>query len=421
MPGSLFRAEVTAARSKTGLGQVVLIQPLGYRLLSLCILVLTVGAFIFLCNAKYTRRIAASGLLAPELGIIKVQARHDGVVLERRVREGQAVRAGDVLYVVSEEVIYAPELDGASRAGVTSSILEKLKARQDIIRADSANSDALAERERAQERIRVASLQAEIGQLDGEIATQAERLASKQAQYERNAQAQAEGFLSPLGLQQKYDELLDQKARLQSMKRSRLALIRDQVAAQANMESLGRKNALARSQFERQALDVEQDRVTRESSRRTLVTAPQDGTVAAVLAEPGQRVGNHALLTMLPRDSTLEIQLFMPSSAIGFIHEGDAVAVRFAAFPYQKFGGVEGKVVSISSTTLTASEQSGESAAAAEARYRVRVSLPVQHLKANGKHHAFRSGMQVDVQFAQERRTLFEWVLEPVYRLWDKA
>jgi membrane fusion protein len=419
---ALFRREVSAARTSSSLGQVLLMQPLSYRLLSLSIVVFTVAVVAFLFTAKYTRRIPASGVLTPELGVIKVQAPHNGVVLERRVREGQAVRAGDVLYVVSDEVMYAPD-HGARPAGRTESILAKLKSRQDLIQTDSANSDALAARERAQEGARVESLRAEIGQLDGEIAIQAERLASKQGQYERNAQAQADGFLSPLGLQQKYDELLDQKARLQSMKRSRMALVREQLAAQANLESLGRKNAIARSQFARQALDVEQDRVAREALGRTLVTAPQDGSVAAVLAEPGQRVASQTLLTMLPRDSALEIQLYLPSSAIGFIHEGDAVAVRFAAYPYLTFGGMRGEVVAISSTTLSASEQAGDASAAAgeEERYRVRVRLPQQTLKANGKQHILRSGMRVEVQFAQERRTLIEWVLAPLRQLKDKA
>jgi membrane fusion protein len=429
MTRPLFRAEASAARAASSLGQVILIQPLAFRLLSLCVVMFTAGIVIFLCTASYTRRIPASGVLSPEQGVIKVQAPRGGVVLERRVREGQSVHAGDVLYVLSDEVMYAPGADGANgangsnTAGATASILAKLKQRQDLIGDDAATSDALAERESAQERGRVASLQAEIGQLEGEIAIQRERLASKQSQYDRNAAAQAEGFLSPLGLQQKYDELLDQKARLHSMQRSRLTLAREQSAAQANLDSLGRKHALARSQFAQRALDVEQDRVTRESAGRTVITAPEDGIVAAALAEPGQRVGDQTLAAILPRDSALAVELFIPSSAIGFIGEGDPVSVRFAAFPHQTFGGMQGRVVAISSTTLAAGEQPGAPAQApgAEARYRVRVSLPAQYLAAKGRHHALRSGMGVEVQFAQETRTLIQWVLAPLFQLKDKT
>lgn len=426
----LFRKEVTAARINDPFGKVVLMQPLSLRLLSLCVLLFTIGLIVFLFSASYTKRLPAAGVLMPAAGILRIQSPHNGVVLERRVREGQAVKAGDLLYVVSEEVLYAPELDSSKRAGLTAGMLDNLNSRQQVIHADGAENAALAEREQAQERVRIASLASEIVQLDGEIAIQVERLASKQTQYDRNAQAQAEGFLSPLGLQQKYDELLDQKARLKTLQRSRVSLQRDHAVAEANIESLRHKQALTQSQLRRQSLEVEQDRATRASSGRTLVTAPQDGTVAAVLIEQGQRTDGQTLLTLLPRDATLEVQLFIASAAIGFIHEGDPVTVRFAAFPYQTYGAMSGRVEAISSTTLNPAEQgldsvgkaAGEAVDAAGAgRYRVRVRLPAQALRANGRLHALRSGMQVEVQFAQERRTLIAWLFEPLQKLKDKA
>ena len=428
MRTTLFRPEVNVAKGSTWFGQAVLLQPLSFRLLTACIFLSTVVMLLFLHYAQYTKRIPAAGVLIPDLGLIKIQSPNNGIVLERRVREGQQVQAGDVLYVVSSEVMYAPERDSAKNAGTTSSILAKLQARQSIIMADSANTVALAERDRRQARDKVVSLRAEIEQLDQEVETQKERLQAKTSVYERNVQAQAQGFLSPLALQQKYDDLLDQKGRIQSMQRSRLALARDMAAAQTTVDSLSGKNALANSQFERQILDVEQDRVKEESTGKTVITAPQAGIVAVVIAEPGQRVDNQTLLTILPQNSVLEAQVFVPSTAIGFIQEGDPVTVRFASFPFQKFGGLEGKVSQISRTTLTAAEQASDavragaaSGADTDARYRVRVKLPTQYLTALGRLHRLHSGMQVDVQFTQERRSLAEWILEPLYKLRDKT
>lgn len=428
MRGPLFRKEVSATRSNDPFGKVVLMQPLSLRIVNLCVVLFAAGMLVFLFAASYTRRVPASGVLLPAAGILRIQAPHNGVVLERRVHEGEAVKAGQLLYVISEELMYAPALDSSQRAGLTEGMLANLHLRQQVISADRADNAALAEREQVQERARVASLTNEIAQLDGEIAIQAERLASKQTQYDRNAEAQTQGFLSPLGLQQKYDELLDQKARLKTMQRSRVALERDQAAAQASVDSLRHKQALTQSQLRRQSLEVEQDRATRESNGRTLVTAPQDGTVAAVLVEPGQRSDGQTLLTLLPRDAELEVQLFIASAAIGFIHQGDAVTVRFAAFPYQTFGGMNGLVAAISSTTLNAAEQGADNTGAkapadssGDGRYRVRIRLPAQALQAGGRSHPLRSGMQVDVQFAQERRTLMGWLFEPLQKLKDKA
>lgn len=416
MRRTLFRPEAAVRQQTSWYGQAVLLQPLSMRLLSWLVVLVTIATVLFLYHAQYTRRIGAVGVLAPDLGLIKVQAPHAGLVLERRAREGQRVAAGDLLYVISSEIMYASESNGGKRAGMTSTMLEQLRARQQIIRADSANASALAERERGQQRVKVASLTAEIEQLDQELAIQRERLASVTSQYERNLQAQAQGFLSPLALQQKYDGLLDQKSRVQSVTRARLVLARELSDAQSSLESQEKKDALARSQFELHQLDIEQDRVTRESTGRTLITAPQAGVVTAVLAEPGQRVDGQTLLTIVPQDSRLEAQLFVPSTAIGFIREGDAVAVHFAAFPFQKFGAMQGRVSEISSTTLEPGElpEQAQSDANSDPRYRVRIKLPSQVL---GRSHALRSGMLVDAQFMQERRSLFEWILEPIYKL----
>ena len=434
MRATLFRPEVSAGKGNAWFGQAVLLQPLSLRLLTACILVFVLGMFVFLHYGQYTRRIPASGVLIPDLGLIKIQSPHNGIVLERRVREGQQVQAGQVLYVISTDVSYAAGTvglagDGTEKtAGKTTTMLMKLGERQKIIEADRSKTGAMAAREYSEGQQKVQSLRAEIAQLDQEVATQKERLKLKNEQYERNVKAQETGFISHLALQQKHDELLDQQARIQSMQRSRLGLMRGLAEAQANLDAITGKQVLARSQFERQILDVEQERINQESAGKILVTAPQAGVVAVVIAEPGQRVDNQTLLTILPENSKLEAQVFLSGTGIGFIREGDPVILRFSAFPHQKFGSLNGTVSQISHATLTATEQGSEAIgtetgakSASSGRYRVRITLPAQYLLAKGQQHRLRAGMQVDVQFDQERRALIEWILEPLYTLKDKV
>ena len=52
----------------------------------------------------------------------------------------------------------------------------------------------------------------------------------------------------------------------------------------------------------------------------------------------------------------MQAELLAPSSAIGFIHKGDRVLLRYSAFPYQKFGEYWGTVVSVSRRRLNAEE-----------------------------------------------------------------
>ncbi len=416
MRDTLFRAGLARARQESWHGNVLLLQPLSLRLISACIMLFAAGAVAFAAHAQYTRRIPAPGVLLPDRGLIQVQSPQAGIIVERRVREGQAVRAGDVLYVVSSEVMYAPAHGGAAGTGATASVLAQLQARQQLIEADSASAAAIAEREHADERRRIASLQQELAQLDQEFAVHQERLRSRTEVYQRHAEAQAQGFLSPLALQQKYDELLDYKTRLQSMQRSRLGLARELEAARTQVATRGERTAMANSQLERQAVALEQDRVAREAGQRTLVTATQDGIVAAVLAEPGQRTDGATMLTIIPRGSLLEAQVMLPSSAVGLVREGDPVSVRFDAYPYQRFGGMNATVTEIGATAVP-----GEPGQPADGRFRVRVALPSQALEAAGRRFPLRSGMQAEIRFVQERRTLLQWLVAPVAALTDNT
>ena len=423
MRKTLFRPGIAATRQAAWHGKAILMQPLPMRIASAAIVLFAVGTLVFLSQAQYTRRVSAAGQLAPDVGLIKVQSPQGGDILERRVREGQQVRAGDVLYVVSAEVMYAPESGKAPRAGTAAAQLEQLHARQALIRSDGSNAVLIERRERAEMHAKIDSLQAEIQQLDQETAVQQERVRSKTEVYDRHAHAQAQGFLSPLALQQKYDELLEYKARLQTMQRSRLALVRDLENARVQLDTAEQRSALARSQLERQTADLKQDQVTREANQRTLVTAPQDGMVAAVLAEPGQRVDHETMLTIVPRQSQLEVQVMLPSSAIGFVREGDPVTLKFDAFPYQRYGSVRGRIREISHASLAGQDSVDPAASGTkpDQGFRVRILLPAQTFTAAGRHFPLRPGMKVDTQFDQERRSLLAWLTDPLAVLADKT
>jgi membrane fusion protein len=423
MRKTLFRPGIAGSRQEPWHGKAILMQPLSMRVASAAIVLFAIGTLVFLSQAQYTRRVSAAGQLAPDAGLIKVQSPQGGIILERLVREGQQVKAGDVLYVVSAEVMYAPESGQAPHAGTAAAQLEQLRARQALVRTDGANSALIERRERAEMQAKIGSLQAEIQQMDQEIAIQQERVRSQTAIYERHAQAQAQGFLSPLALQQKYDELLDYKTRLQTVQRSRLGLVRELESARVQLDTADQRNALAHSQLERQAADLKQDQVTREANQRTLVTAPQDGMVVAVLAEPGQRVDHDTMLTIVPRQSQLEVQVMLPSSAIGFVREGDPVTLKFDAFPYQRYGSMRGQVREISHASLAGQEarDPAGSEGKPDGGFRVRILLPAQTFSAAGRRFALRPGMKVDTQFIQERRSLLGWLTDPLAVLADKT
>jgi hypothetical protein len=104
--------------------------------------------------------------------------------------------------------------------------------------------------------------------------------------------------------------------------------------------------------------------------------------LSAVLAEPGQSVAPaSALANLVPQGAVLQAQLYAPSSAVGFVRPGQTVRLRLEAFPYQKFGQLEGRVVQVSRTPLAASELAAQTLAGVapgrpgEAMFRITVGL----------------------------------------------
>ena len=170
-----------------------------------------------------------------------------------------------------------------------------------------------------------------------------------------------------------------------------------------------------------------------------VITAPFAGTVTALGLQAGQSVqAGQSLLTLLPQAaatigtgnagsekaesaSSLQAHLYAPSRTAGFLRPGQTVYLRYAAYPYQKFGLYAGKISSISATPFAPSElppnfaqQLIAQAGSNEAMYRVNVQLADQSIKAYGEDIALKPGLTIEADVLQESRKVWEWVLEPV-------
>jgi membrane fusion protein len=124
----------------------------------------------------------------------------------------------------------------------------------------------------------------------------------------------------------------------------------------------------------------------------------------------------------VPSNSKLQATLYAPSRALGFLKPGQAVKIKLDAFPYQKFGVVAGKVVSIADSPVRASESSAGTrlainAETGEPMYTVRVELDKQVIDAYGHEQRLRPGMQLDAEIALDTRRIYEWILEPLLSL----
>ncbi|MGD9582681.1 MAG: HlyD family secretion protein [Lysobacterales bacterium] len=412
MAGSLFRHEVLAARSQQWLGRVSLVQPLRLRLLALFLMFAAIAVVVFLALGEYTRRSRVSGVLVPDAGLITVLAPTSGVVSRLLPSEGERVARDAGLASISVPRVLASGGDalqaiGAEFAKRRDSMEQERRSRADLIAAQTAGT-----------RRQLRNAHTELAQIEAEIDTRQQQAAIAEAMLQRLQKLSDEHFVSDLQVQQQQQALLEQTSTQQALARQATALRRNIDQLDQTLRELSVQAALQAAGSARELAVLAQERVQADAQAELLVKAPAAGLIANRSIELGQAVQlGQPLFSLLPTGSRLQAQLLVPSRAIGFIAPGDAVLLRYQAFPYQKFGHQRGRVLRISRSVLNASEVAAllGSNQASEPMYRVLVALDAQSIRAYGKAEPLRPGMLVEADILGERRKLYEWVLEPLY------
>jgi membrane fusion protein len=409
----LFRIEALAHAGHRANGVVLLARPVSYSVVTLLFVLAAAMIVGFLFSASYTRKVVVQGVLLPAHGVTKVTAMQSGLIAESRVSEGQVVRAGEVLFVL------ANERQTVGQGNADETVSELLRARRDSLQREQSQLRLQDSQRLEASRHHEDDIGAEIRRITDQIALQQRRVEMALTTLKRYSDLAASNFVSPVQVQDKQAELLDQEQRLGELQRARAASERDLAAAAAEVRDLQVQTVRDQQAAERSVSATEQELTENEAKRQILVRAPTAGTVTAITAEPGQTIGaGQSLASILPAESKLEAELYAPSRAVGFLRPGMDVQLRYQAYSYQKFGQAKGRVREISRTALRPDELSLPGAAAnSEPVYRVRVALDRQTVEAYGAEQPLRSGAALDGSIVLDKRHLYEWVLEPLYSI----
>ncbi|HBT8511332.1 TPA: HlyD family efflux transporter periplasmic adaptor subunit, partial [Klebsiella pneumoniae] len=164
-------------------------------------------------------------------------------------------------------------------------------------------------------------------------------------------------YVSDVEFQQKQIEVSSAQENVENQRQALLQLRSAQDAAQDDLIHLIAQGKSRQTELDRQLQGLQQQLIELAGQEHFTLTAPVSGTVAAVLIRQGQSVkSSEAVMTLVPDNARLQIELYATSQNAGFIQPGQRVALRFAAFPYQKFGVQYGTIREISRTTLTPSD-----------------------------------------------------------------
>ncbi len=385
----------------------------------------------------------APGRLVPQSFLQIVQPAESGILKELLVREGDRVRAGQVLARMDERIQHADttqiedeltlrrltlrrieaELLGTARLGrgaepvdIHQQIQSQLRARQ------QAQHDAIAaERavmQKAEQDLRTAQA------LETKLAKTVPIYAEHEQVY---AKLRTEGFAGRLMHLDKQRELYEKE---QELRAQRHAI----ESARASIEQSRRRQEQIQSSYRR---DLEIEKVDVAAQVRRLeqdaakhihraglleLKAPRDGTVKDLathtvgsVLQPGT-----VLMTLVPAEDPLHAEVWVGHEDVGFVRAGQSATVKLATYPFQKYGMISGQVILMSPDATepqqptTSSSQAGKPILHATGGYRALVRLEKAHLETEGKRFDLSSGMQLSAEINLGTRSVLEYLLSPV-------
>jgi membrane fusion protein len=352
--------------------------------------------------ADFDRVATVRGIVLPTSGVSRLVAPQPGMVTAVLVRQGAGVRRGEPILRIASTVLLPTG---------TAASAQQLAAfeRQERISREGMSVEARrAEAERGRVAEQMAQLSASARSLAAQVKLQNERIASNELRLRNLAPLRERGYVSVLTYQQQEEMVLQLRQQLAELEQRRAGAGHELQQLRFRAEELEAESRRANLQSAASLSELERGAAGAQAEAEMTLAAPVAGRIAALHAFPGRNVAAAEELATIVQGDALEVLLFVPPSAAGSLRPGQAVTLRYDAFPYQRYGVGRGIVREIAST---ASPVPGGAEAAPS--YRVRVALA-----GNGAPFALRPDMSLSGSIVIERRSLIDWLLAPLRERW---
>ncbi len=375
--------------------------------------------------------ISTRGRITTTLPKVEVQAQDSATVRAIQVTAGSKVREGDVLVELD------PTLKGVdynklmADLGAAQMLLERLELEK--VGGTAAAGEALKDPlqrdlflTRFQEyQSKTATLQLNIlkstsAYHQAELNLEVARLDMESAEHARakTARLVEEKIMHAVALKEAGFNVDKARVRLRKSEADLETAVQDHQVRQLDLDGYrsGRLSGLNQevSQARQKLASLREDKIKMDRSREnSTIKAPVSGTVlelnslfVGALVQPGRPV-----LTLVPSEGTLLVELDIDPKQISNILVGNKVSLKLDALPYQKYGGLEGEIDLISEDTVDKSIMGHPGT-----YYRARAKITADQLRDKPKHFHLMPGMQLNADIRVGHRVLITYFLYPVIR-----
>jgi HlyD family secretion protein len=392
---------------------------------------------------------SAEGRLVPQTYVKIVQPAEAGIVQEILVREGQSVEAGQILMRMDAKLTEADARTIRNEYELKRLQLRRIDAELAGLpmRTEAADSPEIYAQVASQYAAHRQAYQDAVAQEQATLAkTRHDLLASEELArklretvptYRKSAAAfeklGKDGFYSTLAVEEKQRDRIEkeqdlraQEATVASLKSTiaasekKLAQITSNYRSELQNERVETESQFRKLRDEREKIEHKADLLALRAPQRGVIKDLATHTVGTVVS-PGS-----VLMSLVPHEEPLQAEVYVKNEDVGFVHRDQRVKLKLSAYPFQKYGMIDGTVVHVGPDAAdqpnASSKTTGDSSdAVAGLRYKALVRLDDQHLNTDGNSLRLSPGMQVVAEIHQGQRTVMEYLLSPVQKAWQEA
>ncbi len=440
----------------------------GLRWLMLGLCGLFTIALIWSIVGKVDVVAVASGRVVPSGNVKIIQPIETGMIRAIHVRNGQRVRAGQLLVeldptIASADAAQAGQglLDARLVAARNAALIAHVEGRGGSFVAPPGTPPEIAatqarfvrtaiaeyeaqrltlQRQRAERAAELRAAEAEIASLQQTLPLIDRQLAARQELAEK-------GHFSRLRLleyeQLRIEHIQNIEVQRANAARASAAMATLDAEARTLRETFGRTAVTELATAQNEASQREQE-VTRTGRRQQFqqLRAPVSGTVQqlAISTIGGVVQPAQALMIIVPDEAEVIVEAQILNRDIGFIREGQPVRVKLEAFPFTDYGLIEGVVEQISRDAIDtgqapanprdAASQGGRSGGGAQGAsagagqglvYAARIRLNRSTIMVRGREQVIGPGLAVQAEIKTGERRILQYLLSPIAQTLDEA
>ncbi|WP_435635478.1 HlyD family type I secretion periplasmic adaptor subunit [Pseudomonas solani] len=374
------------------------------------------------------------GKAIPSSKLQKISNLEGGIISEMFVHEGQVVEIGDPLLRLDatrfQSNVGETDADRVAMALRVERLSAEVEGRELAISEElRAKAPGQAQSEEALFGSRQQQLHDEVAGLEEQLVQKQQELrefASKQGQYRNSLELlrQEIAISEPLvadGAISKVEVLRLRRAEVENrgqLEATNLAIPR----AESAIKEVEQKIAETRSRFRSEALtqlneartDLSKAEATgkalEDRVNRTLVTSPVRGIVKQLLINTigGVIQPGSDLVEIVPLDDTLLVEARIRPQDIAFLHPGQKAMVKFTAYDYTIYGGLQAELEQIGADTIT--DEEGNSF------YLIKLRTRKSHLGTDEKPLLIIPGMVASVDIMTGKKSILSYLLKPIIR-----